>query len=125
MLEFPQRYQWRCSMLKSKKVYKVLGVLVLATFFFGGLSMFAAGRVLAEQPKATLQLQGQNQASMVNINKATAAELDSIRGIGPALAEKIIKYREQNGAFKSVDDLAKIRGISGAKFEKIKSQVAV
>lgn len=112
-------------MLKSKKVYKVLGVLVLATFFFGGLSMFAAGRVLAEQPKATLQLQGQNQASMVNINKATAAELDSIRGIGPALAEKIIKYREQNGAFKSVDDLAKIRGISGAKFEKIKSQVAV
>lgn len=109
----------------SKKLSKTLGVMLVATFFFGGLSMMAAGKVLAAPPKATLELQGQNPVSMVNINKATVEELDTIRGIGPALADRIIQYREQNGAFKSVDDLSKIRGISGAKFQKIKSQVTV
>ncbi|MBI4710965.1 MAG: hypothetical protein HY767_00655, partial [Candidatus Omnitrophica bacterium] len=40
---------------------RALGVLVISTFFFGGLSMIAAEKVLASQPKATLQLQGQTQ----------------------------------------------------------------
>lgn len=125
MLAFSQRHKWRCSMLHRKEVKKVLGVLVIATFFFGGLSMIAAGKVLAGQPKAVLQLQEQPSAGAVNINKATAEELDSIRGVGPVLADRIIKFREQNGAFKNVDDLSKVRGINGAKFQKIKDQVTI
>ncbi|HOW59510.1 MAG TPA: helix-hairpin-helix domain-containing protein [Candidatus Omnitrophota bacterium] len=109
----------------SKKMNKALGVLVLTTFLFGGLSSIAIGRVSAEQPRATLHMQGQNPLPVVNINKASATELDTIRGIGPALAERIIKYREQNGAFKTVEDLTKVSGINGSKFKKIKEQVTV
>ena len=87
--------------------------------------MLPLERALAEQPKATLQLQGQTSMPAVNINKATAEELDAIRGVGPVLADRIVKFREQNGAFKSVEDLSKVRGISGSKFQKIKNQVAV
>ncbi|HNX69075.1 MAG TPA: helix-hairpin-helix domain-containing protein [Candidatus Omnitrophota bacterium] len=104
---------------------QVLGALVIATFLFGGLSMIASGRVLAAQPKATLQMQEGASMAVVNINKATAEELDAIRGVGPVLADRIIKFREQNGAFKSVDDLSKVRGINGAKFQKIKDQVSI
>lgn len=107
------------------KATKVVGVLVLTVFFFGGLSMIAASRGAAAQPKATLQLEGQASMPLVNVNKATAGELDAIRGVGPALADRIVKFREQNGAFKSVDDLTKVRGISGSKFQKIKGQVTV
>jgi len=59
-------------MLCRAEVKRALGVMAIATFFFRGLSMIAAEKVLAGQPKATLQLQGQTQpAVMVNVNKAT------------------------------------------------------
>ena len=113
-------------MTYSKEFRSFLGIWILATFVFGGLTMAAAGKVWAGQPKAVLQMtQEQNPASVVNINKATAEELDAIRGVGPVLADRIVKFREQNGAFKSVDELTKVRGINGSKFKKIKGQIAV
>ena len=113
-------------MKHEKTVKQVLGVLVLAAFFFGGLSMIAAEKVLAAQPKATLQLQGQAQPPMVvNVNKATLDELVKVRGIGPVMAQRIIDHRDKNGMFKSIDDLAQVRGIGGNKLQKIKDQVTV
>lgn len=109
----------------EQKKNRALGALFTAVFLFGGLSILPAERVFAEQPKATLQLQGQVSGPVVNINKASAEELDAIRGIGPVLAERIVKYREQNGAFKTVEDLSKVHGINGSKFQKIKAQVTV
>lgn len=107
------------------RIKRVLGVFLVATFLFGGLSMLPLDRALAAQPKATLQLQEPSSMPAININKATAEELDAIRGVGPVLADRIVKFREQNGAFKNVDDLSKVRGINGAKFQKIKDQVTV
>jgi comEA protein len=108
------------------EVKRTLGVLVIATFFFGGLSMIAAEKVLAGQPKATLKLQDQVQpAVMVNVNKATIEELVKVRGIGPVMAKRIIEHREKNGAFKSIDDLTQVQGIGGNKLQRIKDQVMV
>ncbi len=113
-------------MVYRTEVKRALGVLVVATLFFGGLSMIAAGKVLAGQPKATLQLQGQVQPSvMVNVNKATAEELIKVRGIGPVMAKRIIEHRDKNGAFKAIDDLAQVQGIGGNKLQRIKDQVMV
>ena len=113
-------------MLYRIKVKQVLGVLALATFFFGGLSIIAAEKVLAANPKAVLQLQGQDQSAvMANINKATTEELIKVRGIGPVMAKRIIEYRDKNGAFKSIDDLTHVQGISGNKLQKFKDQVTV
>lgn len=107
------------------RVKGALGVFLVATILFGGAFMLPLERAHAAQPKATLQLQEQTSMPVININKATAEELDAIRGVGPVLADRIIKFREQNGGFKNVDDLSKVRGISGAKFQKIKDQVTI
>ena len=61
----------------------------------------------------------------VNINKATASELETINGVGPALAEKIVAYRNENGRFSSVEDLKNVSGIGEKKFESIKDEVVV
>ena len=106
------------------EVKRTLGVLILAAFFFGGLSMITAEKALAAQPKATLQLQGQPPV-VVNVNKATLEELVKVRGIGPVMAKRIIEHRDKNGAFKSIDDLAQIHGMGGNKLQRIKDQITI
>ena len=59
----------------------------------------------------------------VDLNRATAAELDALPGIGPATAQAIVDHREANGPFASVDDLEAVRGIGPAKLEAIRPLV--
>lgn len=61
----------------------------------------------------------------VNINTATEQELDSLPGIGPATASKIIQYREETGKFKKIEDIKNVKGIGNSKFENIKEQISV
>lgn len=63
--------------------------------------------------------------SKININKATAEELEKISGVGPSLASKIILYREQNGKFEDIEDLKNVSGIGDRKFETIKEYIVV
>ena len=64
-------------------------------------------------------------SEIINVNKATAEDLQKVKGIGPVLAERVITYREANGQFKSLDQLREVKGIGQAKFEKIKSQITL
>ena len=59
----------------------------------------------------------------VNINTADAEKLATLKGIGPATAQKIIDYREQNGAFKTIDEIKNVRGIGEKKFDAIKDKI--
>lgn len=63
--------------------------------------------------------------SKININTATVAELDTLPGIGPALAQRIVDYRTQNGDFKTIEDIKKVRGIGDALFNQIKDLITV
>ena len=63
--------------------------------------------------------------SKVNINKATEAELETIPGIGPSTALKIINYRNENGKFKSIEDVKNISGIGDSKYEKMKDYITI
>ena len=67
--------------------------------------------ILAAMLSLSLSL---SAAQAVNINTAGKAELMSVRGIGEKRAEAIIAYRDQNGPFKSVDDLESVQGIGPA-----------
>lgn len=61
----------------------------------------------------------------VNLNTATQAELEAVKGIGPSKAKAIIDYRTKTGGFKSVDDLAKVKGFGKTSVEKLKGQFEV
>jgi competence protein ComEA len=61
----------------------------------------------------------------LNINTASAADLDKLPGIGSTKAQAIVDYRNQNGAFKSIEDIEKVKGIKGGTFSKIKPYIKV
>lgn len=61
----------------------------------------------------------------VNINKASAAQLQLLPRVGATVAGRIIKFRESNGAFKSAEDLMLVRGIGEATFQRLKPYVSV
>ena len=61
----------------------------------------------------------------ININTATASELEKLPGIGPALAQRIVEYRDSHGPFASVDSLTDVPGIGKAKLEGLREQATV
>ena len=66
-----------------------------------------------------------SKTTKININKATQTELETIPGIGPSTALKIIDYREENGKFNSIEDIKNVSGIGDAKYEKMKDYITV
>lgn len=64
-------------------------------------------------------------AGLVNLNTADATALETLPGIGPALAQRITEYRQQHGSFKTVDQLDEVSGIGPALLEKLRSKVTV
>ena len=67
----------------------------------------------------------ENEKEKININKATKEELDTLPGIGESTAQKIIKYREEHGSFKNIEELKEVKGIGDAKYEEIKDLVDI
>lgn len=79
-------------------------------------------------PTKEISLQAQSvsapsSSDLVNINTADAERLATLKGIGPALAQRIIDHREQNGAFKSIDEIKNVRGIGQKKFDAFKDKI--
>lgn len=68
---------------------------------------------------------GASSSGVININTATAEELDSLPGIGPSTAAAIVEDRERNGPFTSPEDLMRVSGIGEGKFSKLKDQIRV
>jgi competence protein ComEA len=61
----------------------------------------------------------------VNLNTATQAQLETLPGIGPRAAERILEYRQKNGSFKKVEDLMNVKGIGEKSFLKLKPLLTV
>ena len=61
----------------------------------------------------------------INLNTASAEELEELPGIGPVLAQRIIDYREKHGYFKRIEDVQNVSGIGSKRFEQIKDLVTI
>ena len=73
-------------------------------------------RVTPEAPK---------EPALVDINTATLDELQTLTGIGPVIAQRIIDYRTENGAFTSIEDLLNVKGIGEATLNKFRDRVTI
>ena len=68
---------------------------------------------------------GLPQNLVIDLNDATQAELNLLPGVGEKLASDILKYREENGGFQSIEDLMKIRGIKESRLAALKKHITV
>jgi competence protein ComEA len=76
-------------------------------------------------PGASAPASGNTEDGKININSAGLSELDTIPGIGPVTAQKIIDYREKYGAFNSIEDLKKIGGMGDKTIDKFRDKVDI
>ena len=68
---------------------------------------------------------GVAQGNLININTADEKELQNLKGVGPVIAGRIVEYRTNNGAFQTIEDIKKVRGIGAKTFEKMKDSITV
>ena len=89
------------------------------------VSLFAvsARPALAQTSQASTRAAA--MPATVNLNTATAADLEALPGIGAKTAARIVEYRQKNGPFKKVEDLMNIRGVGEKNFLKLKPQITV
>ena len=71
------------------------------------------------------EIQQNQKEKKININTATEQELESLKGIGPATAKNIIRYREEYGGFSSIEEIKNVKRIGDKIFEKIKADICV
>ncbi len=90
------------------------------------LALFLAGQAWVVAQKAqSAKGASTNPPAVINLNTATAQQLDTLPGIGAAMAARIIEYRQKNGPFKKIEDLMNVRGIGEKNFLKIKDRLTV
>lgn len=92
----------------------VLSCAVLSGSAIGAVAQPQEGKGLAATSAAPL-----------NLNQATATELERLPGVGPAMATRILEYRQKNGSFKKVEELMNIQGIGEKNFLKLRTLVVV
>ena len=100
----------------------VLGLALLLALGSGLNRLLRVETVASVHSVAVEELR---RAEMVNLNSATAEELATLPGIGSVLAGRIVGYREEHGAYASVEELRNVPGIGEAKLETIRERVFV
>ena len=112
-----------------------LEIINLATPLTDSSQIYVPAKGVTVRPSRARPLPGVNgvvatpgassASGIVNINRASVSELDSLPGVGPSTAQAIVDYRSTNGPFGSAEDLLNVKGIGPAKFEAMRKLVGV
>ena len=112
---------------KGGSTYFFLALVTLA--FFAAALCLTSGADRAGREDYTVQTERSTEEEvapmrvLVNINTATAEELETVTGIGPVLAQAILDYRAEHGDFRSIDELLNVRGIGSAKLDAMRDEI--
>ena len=114
-----KRYEWAALLAAL--------LLVLTAAVWHGAHRRAPSEFMlrAAGPVRPAAAETQDSAAAVDINSADRDTLCTLNGIGEVLAERIIAFREQNGAFAVIEDIMQVPGIGSGTFEKIRSRITV
>lgn len=113
-----------------KELIVAAGIVCTALFCFliSGLQLDEDFEISRAQPSPYESIyvdDAKDTAGKININTADIAALDTLEGIGEKMGERIIRYREQNGEFKQIEDIMKVQGIGKKTFEKLRDHICV
>ena len=115
-------YRWHYSpayyFLGGFEMKKLMGIMVVAVLMVAISGVVTPVQAAGKQADAA-------SVTKLNINKASAAELTTLKGIGQKKAEAIVAFRTEHGNFKKAEDLMLVKGIGPKLFEKIKNQIRV
>ena len=118
----------RGKIAKTEWILLLLGavflMLVGTLYLRAAASAEGAGYAVSTRRQTHEQVTPEPMAP-VDINTADSLQLQTLDGIGPALAERIIAYREENGPFAAVEDLLQVSGIGESTLENLKDRVTV
>jgi competence protein ComEA len=106
-----------------KRKARIVTTLVLAASLAGALAAVPAARAAAAPAAPAAAVASESRP--VDINTAPSDALQSVPGIGKSLAQRIIAFREKNGAFQTVDDLLKVQGIGEKSLQKLRPYLTV
>jgi competence protein ComEA len=98
--------------MRAKRLHRTLAVILCL-----GLTLMTT-TALAQQPKSA-------PVEKINLNTATSEQLQTLPGIGPALAKTIIDYRTKTGKFTKIEELLNVKGVGEKKFQQIKDRLVV
>ena len=85
----------------------------------------SAPKAAARAKSAAVKPARATPASPVNLNAATAVDLQTLPGVGKAMATRILEYRQKNGGFRKIEDLMNVKGIGEKSFLKLKPLVTI
>lgn len=117
--------------MKKRSQWIYLATLFLFAVFLTGFFLWRGSggglEIRTERPIKTTEAPAAETAAQgkLDLNQATAEELEALPGVGPVLAERILAYRQEAGGFGSVEELLRVEGIGQARLEGLRDYVTV
>ena len=118
---------------KLQKIYNNIGILLVIGIVGGTGLLLVKYSDDNKEPIKIIQPKNQPEiktidvkaSAKIDINTASLEDLDKLKGVGPATAQKIVDFRTQNGIFKKIEDIMNVPGIGGSKFQSIKDEISI
>jgi competence protein ComEA len=106
-------------------LFRICSTALVFTTLLSGAALAQSTPTPSPRSRATAATQSEEKIAPVNLNTATAAELEKLPGIGPKVAARIVDYRTKKGPFRKTEELMNVQGIGEKSYLKLRAQLTV